>query len=81
MRTTLTLDPDVAAKLKSEMRRSGKSFKELVNDLLRDGLLKQQGPKPIPKFEIRSKNMGLRAGLNLDSISQLIEDVEGPFHR
>jgi hypothetical protein len=81
VRTTLTLDPDVEAKLKSEMRRSGKSFKELVNELLRFSLLKLHGPKPISRFEIRAQNMGLRPGYSLDCISRLIEDVEGPFHR
>ncbi len=37
MRTTLTLDDDIAAKLKAEARRSGRSFKAAVNDLLRLG--------------------------------------------
>jgi hypothetical protein len=38
VRTTLTLDPDVAAKLKNEARRHGISFKEAVNSNLRRGL-------------------------------------------
>jgi hypothetical protein len=38
MRTTLTLDDDVEAKLRAEMRRSGSSFRETVNRVLRLGL-------------------------------------------
>jgi hypothetical protein len=38
VRTTLTLDDDVAAKLHQESRRTGKSFKETVNEYLRIGL-------------------------------------------
>ncbi|MGH7962252.1 MAG: CopG family transcriptional regulator [Candidatus Binatia bacterium] len=39
MRTTITLDQDVAAKLKAEARRSGKSFKETINEAIRRGLV------------------------------------------
>ena len=42
MRTTMTLDDDVAAKLKAEIRRTGKGFKQAVNDLLRLALNTQR---------------------------------------
>jgi hypothetical protein len=35
MRTTITLDPDVAALVQRAMRERGRSFKETVNDMLR----------------------------------------------
>ena len=38
MRTTVTLDPDVEAKLKATMRERGVSFKAALNDALRTGL-------------------------------------------
>lgn len=81
MRTTLTLEPDVAAKLKAEMRRSGKSFKETVNEVLRFGFLSRENRKPVAPFVVHARNLGLRPGLNYDCISQLIEEVEGPLHR
>ena len=43
MRTTLTLDPDVAALLDSVMRERGLSFKEAVNGALRAGLTTGKG--------------------------------------
>jgi hypothetical protein len=38
MRTTVTLDPDVEAKLKATMRERGVSFKAALNDAVRAGL-------------------------------------------
>ena len=81
MRTTLTLDDDVAAKVKSEARRSGKSFKEVVNEALRRGLTDRRSVRA-QKVTIRTRDLGkLRPGLSLDSIGELLEQVEGPLHR
>ncbi len=38
MRTTVTLDPDVEAMLRKEMRRRGEPFKQVLNNALRAGL-------------------------------------------
>jgi len=80
VRTTLTLDEDVAAKLKSEARRTGRSLKETVNELLRAGLAQNRAKKDRP-LRIHAKNMGVRPGLDYDRISRLLEEVEGPTHR
>ena len=81
MRTTLTLDEDVAAKLKSETRRSGRPFRDVVNDTLRRGLaagvVRQREP-----FRVVTRDLGrLRPGLNLDNVSDVLEQIEGPLHR
>ena len=83
MRTTLSLDEDVASRLKSEVRRSGKPFKEVVNDCLRLALSKRrQDRNAEPPFEIRARDMGaLPPGLSLDNIGDLLEAAEGPTHR
>lgn len=80
MRTTLTLDDDIAAKLKAEVRRSGSSFKQLVNDLLRK-VLNTPPTKVSKPYRVRAKDMGLVPGLNYDNISELIEYGEGPFYK
>jgi hypothetical protein len=77
----LTLDDDVAAKLKAEARRSGKPFKQVLNQALRAGLTPSARHEKPPPFKIRTFPMGLRPGLNLDDVWGLIEQVEGPFHR
>jgi plasmid stability protein len=82
MRTTLTLDDDVAAKLKSAARRSGRSFRDIVNDTLRRGLATRRPATPPPPFRVVTRDLGeLRPGLSLDSVADLLEHVEGPLHR
>ena len=81
MRTTLTLDDDVAAKLDADARRSGRSFKETVNHYLRLGLNTKKAGKVKKPFKVRARPLGLRPGLNYDDIWGLIEQVEGPEHR
>ncbi|MEX1246017.1 MAG: CopG family transcriptional regulator [Thermoanaerobaculia bacterium] len=81
MRTTLTLDEDVAAKLKAEARKSGRPFKQVVNEALREGLAKPKAAAKIPPFKVEARNLGLRPGLSYDNIGLLLEQVEGPFHK
>ena len=80
-RTTLTLDDDVAAKLKAVMRRTGRSFKETVNEVLRFGLVQQARAKKEKPFKIHAKDMGVRPSLDYDRISRLLEDVVGQSDR
>jgi len=81
IRTTITLDDDVHAKLKAEMRKSGESFKETVNEILRAGLLAQQTAQKRKPFKVRAKDMGLKPGYSLDKPWDLIEEIEGPGYR
>jgi hypothetical protein len=81
MRTTLTLDEDVAAKLRAEVKRSGGPFRKVVNETLRRGLASQRTPVRQPPFKVVPRDLGLRPGLSLDNISELIEQIEGPLHR
>jgi hypothetical protein len=82
MRTTLTLDDDVAAKLKAESRRLGRPFRDVVNEALRRGLAHQRTGGTRQPFKITARDLGnLRPGLSLDNIAELIEQVEGPLHR
>ena len=77
----MTLDDDVAAKLKSEARRSGRAFREVVNEALRRGLVAAR-PAPRKPFRVKARSLGgLRPGLSLDNIGDLLERVEGPLHR
>ena len=80
MRTTLSLDDDVASLLNKEIRRSGVSFKEAVNHFLRLGLMvpKQSNRKP---FQVTPRPLGLPPGLNYDNVEDLLEAIEGPMHR
>ncbi len=75
MRTTLTLDPDVAAKLRSLARERGVSFKEVVNGVLRLGLSSGATPSSRP-YKLVTKRMGLRPGIDLDHALRLAAELE-----
>ena len=82
MRTTLTLDEDVAANLKAESRRAGRPFREIVNETLRRGLASRRSTAQRRTFKVTVRDLGnLKAGLSLDDVAELIEQVEGPLHR
>ena len=82
MRTTLTLDEDVAEKLKAQSRRAGRSFRDIVNETLRQGLASRRGTTRRLDFRITARDLGgLKPGLSLDNVAELIEQVEGPLHR
>jgi hypothetical protein len=81
VRTTLTLDDDVASKLQAEVRRSGQTFKQTVNECLRLGLQTRQKPKPVKPFRIRAKERGLRIGGDYDNAWELLERLEGPLYK
>ena len=75
------MDEDVHAKLAAYMRKSGKSFKETVNETLRLGLLNPINQGKIKPFKIRAKDMKLKPGYSLDKPWDLIEEIEGPDYR
>ena len=82
MRTTLTLDDDVAAKLKAESRRAGRPFREIVNETLRRGLTSRRLTPQRQAFKIKVRDLSdLKPGLSLDRVAELIEHVEGSLHR
>ena len=82
MRTTVTIDDDVATKLEAEMRRQqSTNFKQILNDVLRRGLLVRRelaGSKP---FRVRARRMGKTQGLNHDNVGEMLEHLEGAEHK
>jgi hypothetical protein len=82
MRTTLTLDDDVAAKLKMESQRAGRPFREIVNETLRRGLESRRATAQRRAFKVMARDLGnLKPGVSLDNVAELIEHVEGSLHR
>jgi hypothetical protein len=74
MRTTVTLDPDVAASLKAVARRRGVSFKEALNSAVRAGLGRERrAAQPLTPY---TQPMGLRPGFNLDKALKLAAAFE-----
>jgi hypothetical protein len=74
MRTTVTLDADVAAKLKQTARERGISFKEALNSNVRRGL-ESTGVGACP-YRVPTRKLGVRPGVNLDKALQLTGELE-----
>lgn len=81
MRTTLTLDDDIAAKLEADVRKSGRSFKETVNHFLRLGLNTHKTTKAPKRFKVKARPLGERPGLDYDDVWGLIEQLEGSSNK
>ena len=74
MRTTVTLDPDVAATLKRAARERGVSFKAALNDAVRAGIGGEGGiARP---YRMPSRRMGVRQGVDLDRAGRLLGELE-----
>ena len=74
MRTTVTLDPDVEAKLRNAMRERGVSFKVALNDAVRSGL--DHGSSEPKRYRMPTAPMGLRPGINIDKALRLAGELE-----
>jgi hypothetical protein len=74
VRTTLTLDPDVADRLRALARERGLPFKQVVNAVLRRGLEDDAGPRQ--PFRVEARAMGLRPGIDLDRALELAARLE-----
>ena len=82
VRTTLTLDDDVAAKLRSEARESGRSFRDVVNEAIRRGFMTRRQAEAAEPFRVKARDLGeLRPGLSLDNVAELLDRLEGPLRR
>lgn len=76
MRTTLTLDADVARSLKEEVRRSRVTFKEAVNRALRVGLGLETHRGPRSRFVVKPHSGGFAAGIDPHKLHQFADELE-----
>jgi hypothetical protein len=82
MRTTLTLDPDVAERLKRTVRGGARGLKATVNEALRIGLGMTEKPVQPAAFKIGAFVAGLKPGIDPDKMNQLLDELEaGEFAR
>jgi hypothetical protein len=82
MRTTLTLEDDVAARLERLRKGSDDSFKAIVNELLRRGLdAAERGPEERAEYRIRPRNLGRCPLPSLDKTADVLAWAEGEDFR
>jgi Arc/MetJ family transcription regulator len=78
MRTTITLEDDVAAALKRLGKGRGLKFKDLVNLALREGLKNLATPnKTRRQFRTRAVDLGSCRTANVDNIGEILAIAEG----
>lgn len=81
MRTTLTIDDDVAVQLERLRRERDSSLKDVVNDTLRLGLQAAATPtKPRKPFRMKTFNMG-ELLFPIDNVAEAIAYAEGDDHK
>lgn len=76
VRTTVTLDPDVERLVKDAVRKTGKSFKEVLNRAVRVGLSGSTAARAGKPFRVRARRLGLRPGIDAGSLNRLADDLE-----
>jgi predicted DNA-binding ribbon-helix-helix protein len=77
MRTTLTLDDDLADRLKALAERRKAPFKEVVNEVIRRGLSVQAPSKPRSKrFRVEPFRSAFRPGVDPLKLNQLTDEID-----
>ena len=81
MRTTLVIDDDVLDKAKMIAAKLRSPFRRVVNEALRAGLPVVESPARSRPYRTRPHKMGLKPGMNLDNIQELLAQIEGERRR
>ena len=76
MRTTLTLEPDLAKKLKDLAHRRGESFKQTLNEVVRRGLAAKPQSGAAPRYKVTPHAGGFRPGIDPNKLNQLVDQLE-----
>jgi hypothetical protein len=75
VRTTMTLDDDVAEALRAAAHERRQPFKQVVNETLRKAL-KEGQPASQQRFTMEPRSLGARPGINLNKALHLASDLE-----
>ena len=76
MRTTLTIDEDIAVRIRDLRRRSGQSLKQVINRLLREGLRSSPRTPDAKPYRTTPHRLGLRPGFDAAGFNQLVDELE-----
>ena len=76
MRTTVTIDDDLAAQVEAMRKREGLSFKAALNHLLRLGVQAKSTPPKPKMFTTPTRKLGLKPGIDPTRLNALIDDLE-----
>lgn len=74
LRTTLSLEPDVAERVRRELASGRRSLKEVINERLRAGF-GMAGRTPVKAFRVRPHASAYRPGVDRAKLNQLVDDL------
>jgi hypothetical protein len=75
MRTTLTIEPDVAQQIRRRMAQKKLPLKSVVNEALRAGLSSVEKEKKA-RFVVEPHSCKFKAGIDMDKLNQLADELE-----
>ncbi len=76
MRTTLTLDDDVAVQIERLRRQRDASLKDIVNEVLRRGLMEELRLRTRKPVKLEAFNIG-EPLINIDNVAEALAYAEG----
>ena len=76
MRTTVTLEPDLAKKVRDLAHRQGLSFKQALNEVIRRGLAPPARQDTRKRFTVQPHDSEFRAGIDPGKLNQLVDQLE-----
>lgn len=76
MRTTVTLEPDLAKKVRALAHRRHLSFKQALNEVIRRGLTPPDAQAAQPRFMVEPHTGGFRPGVDPGKLNQLVDQLE-----
>lgn len=74
VRTTVTLEEDLARLIREAQHREQKTFKEVLNAALRRGLTQTAGDPP--DYRLRPHHSGVRPGVDVTALNRLADEMD-----
>ena len=76
MRTTLTLDDDVAAFVEEQSHVQNKPVEQMVNETLRLGITQSTKPVDTHEFHVKPNNSGFVEGIDTVRLNKVLGDLD-----
>ena len=81
MRTTLTIDEDIAVRIRELRQQHGHSLKQVINRLLREGLRNSRRTPDAKPYRTNPQRLSLRPGFDAVGFNQLVDELEAEERR
>lgn len=75
MRTTLTIDEQIAERIRKEVKLGKRSMKQVINDALRRGM-GLETPKPTKAYRVQPHSSAFAPGVDAGRLNQLVDELE-----